>query len=247
MVLKEVKVLYKQTILGFSWAIIRPVLSMLLFSLIFGKLAQIPSDGIPYPIFSYVALVPWIYFSTAVSKSTQSLIGNSSILSKVYFPRLVIPLTPVLSGLVDFLISLSIVFLMMIYYSIMPSFNILWLPILVLMMVLTSSGIGMWLSALALQYRDVRHAVSFIIQILMYAAPVVWPISLLIDRIGLNLTYIYAVYPMVGVIEGFRAALLGHDLMPYNIILISAFSSLIIFISGMFYFNSKEKFFADIA
>ena len=246
MVLREVTVLYKQTILGFLWAIIRPVISMVIFSIVFGKLAQIPSDGVPYPIFTYAALIPWIYFSTAISKSTQSLIGNSNIFSKVYFPRLIIPLTPVISGLVDFVISLSIVFVMMIYYGILPSLNILWTPILVIIMILTSSGIGMWLSALAIQYRDIRHAIQFISQILMYAAPVVWPVSLLIEKLGLKLTYVYCIYPMVGVIEGFRAALLGNKPMPFEMLFISGFSSILIFTSGALYFKRKERIFVDI-
>ena len=247
MVLREVVVLYKQTILGFSWAIIRPLLSMVIFSVIFGKLADIPSDGVPYPIFSYVALVPWIYFSTSISKSSQSLIGSMNIFSKVYFPRLIIPLTPVISGLVDFLISLSIVFFMMIYYNLIPTLNILWLPLLVLIMILTSSGLGMWFSALAIQYRDVRHAIPFIAQILMYSAPVVWPISLLVDKVGYKLSLLYSIYPMVGVIEGFRSALIAKNTMPYDMIIISAVSSIFVFITGSIYFKSKEKYFVDIA
>ena len=179
LVLRDVKVLYKQTVLGFLWAIIRPVFSMIVFSIVFGRLAKIPSDGIPYPIFTYTALVPWTYFSSSLSKSTQSLISNMNMLTKVYFPRLIIPMTPVLAGLVDFAISFSILIIMMIWYNIVPTWNILILPLLILLMILTASGIGMWLSALSIQYRDIRHAIQFVVQFLMYAAPVVWPVSLI--------------------------------------------------------------------
>jgi lipopolysaccharide transport system permease protein len=247
MVLREVTVLYKQTILGFSWAIIRPVVSMLIFSIVFGKLAQIPSDGIPYPIFSYVALVPWIYFSTAMTKSTQSLIGSTNIFTKVYFPRLIIPLTPIIAGLVDFIIALSLTLVMMFYYEISISLNVLWIPLLTLIMILTSVGIGMWLSALALQYRDVRHAIQFIAQLLMYAAPVVWPISLITEKFGETFSFWYGLYPMVGVIEGFRSSLLGINPMPWTLIMMATISSLIISFTGALYFKNKEKIFSDIA
>jgi lipopolysaccharide transport system permease protein len=206
MVRREVTVLYKQTILGFLWAILRPVFSMIVFSIIFGKLAKISSDGVPYPIFSYTALVPWIYFSTAMTKSTQSLISGASIFTKVYFPRLIIPLTPVISGLVDFIISLGVVGVLMAYFHIVPTWNILWLPLLVIIMIMTSAGIGMWISALAIQYRDIRHGIQFLSQLLMYAAPVVWPVSLISDSFGENIILLYGLYPMVGVIEGFRSA-----------------------------------------
>ena len=180
-------VLYKQTILGFSWAIIRPLFSMVIFSVVFGQLAKVPSDNIPYPIFTYIALVPWIYFSTVMTKSTLSLVSNVGILTKVYFPRLFIPLTSVIAGLVDFTISLSIVIVLMFWYSIVPTSQILWLPLLIFIMVMTSTGIGMILSALAIQYRDIRHGMQFLSQILMYAAPVVWPVSLLSDNFGDNI------------------------------------------------------------
>ncbi len=245
--LREIKVLYKQTILGFSWAIIRPVFSMIIFSIIFGKLAKIPSDGIPYPIFSYTALVPWTYFATAMTKSTQSLVGNAGIFTKVYFPRLIIPLTPVIAGLVDFLISLSIVFILMVWYGITATLNILWLPLLVLIMILTSYGIGMWLSAMAIQYRDVRHGINFISQLMMYAAPVVWPVSLLKDKFGESIAFWYGFYPMVGVIEGFRSALLGQNPMPWKLILLGALTGFILCISGALYFKRKERIFADVA
>ena len=247
MTLREIKVLYKQSILGFLWAIIRPLFSMIIFSIVFGKMAKIPSDGIPYPIFSYAALVPWTYFSTAMTKSTQSLIGNSRIFTKVYFPRLIIPITPVLSGLLDFFISLIIVFLLMGYYGIAITPNILWLPLLIMIMVITSTGIGLWLSSLAIQYRDVRHAIQFLSQLLMYAAPVVWPVTLLTENFGDRIIFWYGLYPLAGVIEGFRSALIGVNPMPWELIFMGFFSSLTILVTGAFYFKRKERFFADVA
>ena len=243
---REIIILYKQTILGFLWAIIRPFFSMILFSLIFGKLAKVSSDGVPYPIFSYVALVPWTYFSNSMTKSTESLVKSAGIFSKVYFPRLIIPLTPVIAGLVDFFIASSVVGIMMFYFNVFPNFNIIYLPLLILIMIVTSSGIGIWFSALAIQYRDVRYTMQFFAQLLMYAAPVVWPFSIFMEKYG-EYTYLYALYPMVGVIEGFRSALIGTNPMPWDIILIGTLSSLLIFISGVAYFRKKEKIFADVA
>ncbi|MFC1495567.1 ABC transporter permease [Thermodesulfobacteriota bacterium] len=243
LVLRDIQVLYKQTILGFAWAIIRPVFQMIVFSIVFGRLAKVPSDGIPYPIFSYTALIPWTYFSQTITKSTQSLITNMNMLTKIYFPRLVIPMAPILVGLVDFAISFIILILMMIWYGIIPTLNMIFLPILILIMILTSSGLGMWLSAMAIQYRDVRHAVQFVVQLLMYAAPVVWPASLIPDKYRL----FYGLYPMAGVIEGFRSCLIGANPMPWDIIIVGAITSILLFFSGAFYFMRMERFFADVA
>lgn len=247
MVLREIKVLYKQTIFGFTWAIIRPVFSMIVFSIVFGKLAKIPSDGIPYPLFTYAALVPWTYFSMAMTKSTQSLITNMGIFSKVYYPRLIIPMTPVLAGLVDFLIALVIVFVLMLWYSVAPTWEILYLPLLTVLMVLSAAGIGMLFSALAVQYRDIRHAIQFFSQMLMYAAPVVWPVSLITEKFGETARLFYGFYPMAGVIEGFRSSLLGKNPMPWDLILMGTISSLFLFLVGAFYFKRKERIFADVA
>ena len=245
MVKREVTVLYKQTILGFSWAIIRPVFSMIIFSIIFGKLAKIPRDGIPYPVFSYVALVPWTYFSTAMTRSTQSLISGAGIFTKVYFPRLIIPLTPVIAGLVDFVIALAVVGVLMLYYSILPTLNVLWLPLLIVLMIMTSAGIGMWLSALAIQYRDVGFATQFMSQLLMYAAPVVWPVSLIGEKFGDTARLIYGLYPLVGVIEGFRSALLGHNPMPWDLIGMGSITAVFLFVTGALYFKRKERMCAE--
>lgn len=243
LVWRDIKVLYKQTILGFTWAFVGPVFSMIVFSVVFGRLAQLPSDGVPYPIFSYAALLPWTYFSNSMLGATQSLISNAGMLSKVYFPRLVIPLTPVLAKLVDFGIAFLVLGLLMVWYGIAPTLNILFLPLLLLLMILSASGIGMWLSALAIQYRDVRHASSFISQLLMYAAPVVWPASLVPEQFRM----LYGLYPMAGVIEGFRSALLGTTPMPWDLIVPGTLSAIVIAASGAFYFRRLERIFADVA
>jgi|TARA_Y100000310_G_scaffold127555_1_gene126679 lipopolysaccharide transport system permease protein len=247
LVKRDVLAIYKQTVLGFTWAIIRPVFSMIVFSVIFGGLAKVPSDGIPYPIFSYTALIPWIYFASAMTASTQSLITGRNIFTKVYFPRLVVPLVPVLSKLVDFFISFVILFIMMIWYTIVPSINILFLPYLIVLMIMTASGIGMWLSAMAIQYRDIPQGINFLSQLFMYAAPVVWPVSLIAEKFGDNAVLLYGLYPMAGVIEGFRSALLGSNPMPWALIASGSFSAILLFLSGAFYFKRKERIFADVA
>lgn len=243
LVWRDIKVLYKQTVLGFAWAAIRPILGMIVFSIVFGRLAGVPSDGVPYPIFTYSALVPWTYFSAAMIDSTQSLVINSKMLTRVYFPRLVIPMTPVLAKLADFGIAFIVLILMMAWFAIVPSWKIIFLPFLTLLMILTTSGVGMWLSALAIQYRDVRFAMPFVAQLLMYAAPVVWPASLIPEQ----LRPVYGLYPMAGVIEGFRSALLGTTPMPWDLILPGALSAMLIAISGALYFRRMERIFADVA
>jgi len=247
LVLRDVKALYKQTVLGFAWAIIRPVFSMIVFSIVFGGLAKVPSDGIPYPIFSYTALIPWTYFSTVMISSTQSLISGRGIFTKVYFPRLIIPLTPALSKLVDFFIAFIILFVLMAYYKIVPTINILWVPLLIILMILTASGIGMWLSALAIQYRDIPQGIHFLSQLLLYSAPVVWPVSLISEKFGETTKLIYGLYPMAGVIEGFRSALIGHNPMPWDLIGMGAFTSIVLFFTGALYFKRKERIFVDVA
>jgi lipopolysaccharide transport system permease protein len=243
LVWRDIKVQYKQTILGFSWAIVRPVASMVIFTIVFGRLAKVPSDGVPYSIFSYAALLPWTYFSTSMTASAQSLITNANVLAKIYFPRLIIPMAPVLSRLVDFAIAFLILGILMVWYQIVPTMTVLFLPLLILLMIVTASGIGMWLAALAVQYRDVKHALQFMVQMLMYAAPVVWPASLIPQKYRL----LYGLYPMVGVIEGFRSALLGTNPMPWDLILVGTFSAVVIGCSGAFYFRRMESVFADVA
>ncbi len=239
---RDIKIIYKQTVLGFSWAIIRPFFAMLVFSFIFGKLAQLDSEGVPYPIFSYTALLPWTYFSTVITKSTNSLIGTAEIFTKVYYPRILAPLTPVVSALVDFIIAFFVLALMMLIYNIVPSSTILALPVVLLLMLITAAGLGIWLSALAIQYRDIKHAVPFLTQLLLYLAPVAWSFSLIskpYDRL-------YALYPMVGVIEGFRACLIKQGALPWQYIVPGYIMASLILISGIYYFHRREIYFADI-
>jgi lipopolysaccharide transport system permease protein len=243
LVWKEIKVLYKQTVLGVSWAVIRPLLTMVIFSVVFGRLAKMPSDGVPYPIFAFTALVPWTYFSTAMASSANSLVGNTNLLTKVYFPRLVIPMTPVLAGLVDFGIALGLLACMMGWFHIMPTLNVLFLPLLLLLMTCTAAGLGMWLSALAIQYRDIKYVVPFLSQVLLYAAPVVWPASL----VPTQYRFLYGLYPMAGVIEGFRSALLATNPMPWDLIAMGTLTGSALLFSGAFYFRKMEKVFADVA
>lgn len=250
LVARNVKVLYKQTVLGFGWAVIRPLVSMVIFTVIFGKLAGVKSDGIPYPLFSFAALVPWTYFATAMTQSTDSLVGNAGLITKVYFPRILIPLTPVVSALVDFVIALGMLGVLMAIYRTAPTLNIVFLPLLVMLMILTAAGIGMWLSAMAIQYRDVRYAVSFMTQILMYAAPVVWPVSLIVEKLpvhGSLIRLVYGLYPMAGVIEGSRAALFGKTAMPWDLIGMGTITAIILFLTGALYFRRMERTFADVA
>lgn len=243
LVTRDIKVLYKQTVLGFGWAILRPLFSMVVFSVVFGRMAKIPSDGIPYPLFSYAALVPWTYFQTAITQSTNSLIGGAQMISKVYFPRIIVPLAPVIAGLVDFAIALTIVGVMMAYYGTAPNVNIIFLPLMILIMVVTAAAVGMWLSVLAVQYRDIRFAIQFLAQFLMYAAPVVWPASLVPERFRL----LYGLYPMAGVIEGFRSALLGHNPMPWDLIAAGSVTAMVLFVFGTLYFRRMERIFSDVA
>ena len=243
LVWRGIKIRYAQSAIGIGWAIIQPVFSMIIFTVIFGKLANVSSDGVPYAIFSFTALVPWTYFSNAVTDSTASLVTNANLISKVYFPRLVLPLSAVIAKLVDFAIAMTLLFGMMIWFGIVPTVGILMLPLLVLLMMLAAAGLGMWLTALAVQYRDVKHAITFVVQMLMYAAPVVYPTSIVPGRYQ----YLYAINPMVGVIEGFRSALLNTRPMPWDFLAIGAVSATLMFLSGAYYFRRKERIFADVA
>ena len=242
LVIRDIKVKYKQTVLGGLWAIIRPFFMMVVFTLFFGKLAKIPSDGIPYPIFSYTAMVAWTYFSTSIADSANSLIGEANLISKVYFPRVIVPLSPVLAGLLDFCIAFIVLIGMMVYYQLYPNMMIVFLPILILLMILTASGVGMFLAALNAKYRDIRYTIPFIIQLWMFASPVVYPASLVPGKYQ----FLYALNPMVGVIEGFRAVLLGTVAFPTQMIAISALVSVILFVFGLFYFKQMERYFADV-
>jgi lipopolysaccharide transport system permease protein len=242
LVWRDIKTRYAQSILGVGWAVIQPVFSMIVFTIVFGNFAQVSSDGVPYAIFNFTALVPWTYFSSSLTGASGSLIGASSMISKVYFPRLVIPMAPVLGKLVDFAIAMLILFGMMVYFGFAPNAGVLALPLLILLMMMSASGLGMWLTALAIQYRDVKYAMNFVVQLLMYAAPVVYPASSVPESIRL----FYAVNPMVGVIEGFRAALLGTRAMPWDFIGVGAITAVVLFVSGALYFRRMERVFADV-
>jgi lipopolysaccharide transport system permease protein len=239
---RDIKIRYKQTALGAAWAVIQPVFTMLVFSIFFGKLARMPSDGIPYPIFSFAALVPWTLFVYGLTQASNSLVGSSNLIRKVYFPRLVIPISSLFSGVVDFLIAFAILLGMMLYYGIHPTFNTIWLPMFVLLTLVTSLGIGLWLSALNVEYRDVKYVVPFLTQIWMFATPIAYPSSLLHQP----WRTIYGLNPMAGVVEGFRWALLGAHTNPGLILISSSTTAVVMLVSGALYFRRMERTFADI-
>tara|TARA_B100000519_G_C14211770_1_gene423003 strand:- start:494 stop:1300 length:807 start_codon:yes stop_codon:yes gene_type:complete len=243
LVWRDIKSRYAQSVLGIGWAVIQPVFSMIVFTVVFGKMAKIDSNGVPYAIFSFTALVPWTYFAGSLSASSGSLLGASGMMTKVYFPRLIIPLAPVISKLIDFLIALILLACMMYYFGFSPSIEIIYLPFLILLMMFTASGLGMWFTALSIQYRDIKYGMGFFVQLLMYAAPVVYPSSNVPDAYR----SIYGLFPMAGVIEGFRAVLLQTIKIPWDLISTGTVVSLLLFITGSFYFRRMEKYFADVA
>lgn len=242
LVWRDVKVRYKQTVLGAAWAVIQPFFTMVVFSIFFGQLAQMPSDGMPYPIFSYAALVPWTFFANGLTNATGSLVGSSNLITKVFFPRLVVPIGGVLSGLVDFALAFIVLIVMMLLYGIVPTLNIFWLPFFLVLALVTALGVGLWLSAMNVQYRDVRYALPFLTQFWLFVTPIAYPSSLL----GEPWRSIYGINPMVGVVEGFRWALLGSNTTPGPMIVVSTLVALAILVSGMFYFQRMEETFADM-
>jgi homopolymeric O-antigen transport system permease protein len=239
---RDLKVRYKQTLLGAAWAIIQPFLTMVVFSIFFGRLAKIPSDGLPYPIFSYAALVPWTFFANGLTQSSNSLVGNSNLIKKVYFPRLVVPIAAVIGGLPDFGLSFLMLLLMMVYFGIYPTSAVVWLPALSLLAFITALGVGLWMSALNVKYRDVRYVIPFLTQFWLFATPIAYPSSLLNEP----WRTIYGLNPMVGVVEGFRWALLGTASKPGPLIFVSVLTSVAVLITGAFYFRRMEKTFADV-
>ena len=239
---RDIKVRYKQTVLGVSWAILQPFFTMVVFSLFFGRLAGIPSEGIPYPIFSYAALVPWQFFANGLTSSSNSLVASANLIQKVYFPRLVIPMAAVGSGILDFGLAFLVLLGMMAFYGIAPTVNVLWLPLLLLLALVTSLGVGLWLTAMNVQFRDVRYAVPFLVNAWMFATPIAYPSSLL-DEPWRTL---YGMNPMVGVVEGFRWALLSTDTQPGSMVLVSAVVAVALLVSGAYYFRRMEKSFADV-
>jgi lipopolysaccharide transport system permease protein len=243
MIWREVKVRYKQTMLGAAWAIIQPVLTMIVFTFLFGRIAKLPTDGnIPYPIFSYTALLPWGLFVAALNQASRSLTSNQNMVSKIYFPRLVLPLASVLSGLIDFIIAFVILIGLMIYYGIAPSINVIWaLPLFLVLTIITALGVALWLSAINVQYRDVNYALPFMTQFWLFATPVAYSSNLISEKWRL----VYSLNPMAGVVNGFRWALLGVGNGPDAGLWISVGIALLVLISGLFYFRNMEKTFAD--
>jgi lipopolysaccharide transport system permease protein len=239
---RGIKGKYAQSILGVSWAIIQPLFTTIVFTIVFGRLAKVSSDGIPYALFSFLGLWPWTYFAGTLTDSSTSLIANANMITKVYFPRLVLPLSSIFSKLLDFLIGLIVVVGFLIYYKVMPGFNIIWAIPLTVQLLLASLGIGLILSAMAVQYRDVKYALTFVVQILMYAAPVVYSTS----AVPARFQFMFSLNPMVGVIEGFRAAFLDRP-MPWEWIWPGTIVSIILFLFGLLYFRRMEKVFADVA
>jgi lipopolysaccharide transport system permease protein len=243
LVVRGIKAKYAQSVLGIGWAIIQPLVSTLIFTVVFGNLAKINSEGVPYFIFSLTALVPWTYFSNTLTESANSLISNSNLITKVYFPRMVLPLSAALSKLLDFGIAFLLLVIVLVAFGFGLSWLIITLPILLVILLLTSLGLGMWLAAMAVQYRDVKHALTFAVQLLMYLAPVVYPTS----NVPVRFQFWYSLNPMVGVIEGFRAVFLHHQPMPWDFIATGSVVAMMLFISGAFYFRKMEKNFADVA
>jgi lipopolysaccharide transport system permease protein len=238
---RDIKVLYAQTILGFIWAILQPLIQILIFTVVFGKVAKLSTDGIPYFLFSTVAVVPWNYISQAMSQSSQSLVTYQMMLGKIYFPRLVFPLTPVLARLLDFAISILIILCVMFFYNIHPSWNLLFLPLFVLMMMAVPAGVGMWLSALAIRFRDVKFAMPFVVRMLVYTAPIVYSASTIPEKYR----FFYSLNPIVGVIEGFRSCLLGTTI-PWLFIVPGIITSILLVVTGAFYFRKMERVFVDV-
>ncbi len=239
---RDVKVKYKQTALGVTWAILQPVLTMLIFSVLFGRLAGMPSDGVPYPIFVYIGLLPWQYFASVLGQSTNSVVGGSNMITKIYFPRLIMPASTAIAAILDLLIASVVLGVMMVYYGVGVSSGILLVPLLVLLTVMNAVGFGLWFSALNVKYRDIQYAIPFLIQIWMFATPVIYPTSLVGDKYG----WLLMLNPMGGVIEAFRPAVLGHLPIHWTSLGISTAIGLLVFIGGLFYFRSVERYFADV-
>ena len=242
MVWRDVKVKYKQTLLGMAWAVIQPVVTMLVFTFLFGKVAKLPTDGIPYPVFSFTALLPWGLFVVALNQGSRSLVAHNNMVTKIYFPRLILPMSSVFAGLVDFAIAFVILIGLMIYYQVTPAYHLLWtLPFFLLLALITALGVALWLSAMNVKYRDVNHALPFLTQFWLFITPVAYSSSVISERWQIA----YSLNPMAGVVNGFRWALLGSGNGPDITLWVSATISVLILISGLFYFRSTERTFAD--
>jgi len=241
MVWRDIKVLYAQTILGFSWAILQPTIQIIIFTIVFGKVAKISTDGIPYILFSTVAIIPWTYMSQSISTSSQSLVAGQNMLGKIYFPRLIFPLIPILAKLVDLGIAMLIVVCVCVYFHVLPTWNLLLFPLFLILMMSVSAGVGMWLSALAIRFRDVKHAMPFAIRMLMYTAPIVYSASAIPEKYRI----LYSINPIVAVIEGFRSCFLGTP-FPWSFIWPGAIMGILLLFSGALYFARMERVFVDV-
>lgn len=241
LLLRNLKVMYAQTILGVGWGIIQPLMNILIFTVIFGKVAKVPSEGLPYALFSAVAVIPWTYMSTALTQGSQSLVSNQGMLGKIYFPRLIFPMTAVCSSLGNFLISIFLLIAILVYYQVAPTWNIVYLPVFILMMICVPAGASMWLSALSIRYRDVKFAMHYIIQLLMYTAPIVYSASTIPEKYRI----IYSINPIVGVVEGYRAVFLGTE-MNWQYIVPGMITAVVMLLGGALYFRRMEKVFADV-
>jgi lipopolysaccharide transport system permease protein len=242
MVWRDVKVKYKQTLLGMAWAVIQPVMTMLVFTFLFGRVAKLPTDGVPYPVFSFTALLPWGLFVTALNQGSRSLVAHNNMVTKIYFPRLILPMSAVFSGLVDFAIAFVILIALMFFYNVTPAWSVIWtLPLFLLLAIVTALGVALWLSAINVQYRDVNQALPFLTQFWLFATPVAYSSSV----ISPNWQIAYSLNPMAGVVNGFRWALLGSGNGPDAALWVSVAISVLLLVSGLFYFRSMEKTFAD--
>lgn len=239
---RDIKVRYKQTVLGIAWAIIQPFLTMVVFSIFFGRLGNIPSDNIPYPIFSFAALVPWTFFANGLTQASNSLVGSANLIKKVYFPRLIIPIATVLAGVIDFILAFLMLTGMMFYFNIIPTINAVWIPLFLLLALVTSLGVSLWFSAMNVQFRDVRYVIPFLAQFWLFSTPIAYPSSLLSEP----WRTLYGINPMTGVVEGFRWALLGTNTAPGPIVIVSSLVAFFLLVSGALYFRRMEKTFADV-
>jgi len=239
---RDIKVRYKQTAIGAAWAVIQPLFSMLIFTLIFGRLGKMSSDGLPYPIFSFCGLVPWTFFATSLQQSSLSVVSNARLLTKVYFPRLTIPVAPVIASVVDFAISFVVLLGLMMFYHVSPTIHVIWLPGFLLLAFITALGVGLWLSAINVIYRDVQYVIPFLVQFWMFATPIIYPSS----KLPPWARAVYGLNPMAGVVEGFRWALLGRDTAPGPMLIVSTLAAIALLVGGVFYFRRMERNFADV-
>jgi lipopolysaccharide transport system permease protein len=243
LVWRDIKVRYRQTLIGAAWAIVQPFMTMVVFTVFFGRLAKMPSDGIPYPLFAFAALVPWTFFANGLTQGAMSLVASGHLITKVYFPRLLVPTARVLGGMLDLLLAFSVLLGMMAWYGIFPRpAGLLWLPALVVLALITAVGISLWLSALNVRYRDIQHVVPFLVQLWLFATPIAYPSSLLAE----HWRPLYAINPMVGVVEGFRWALLGSGPAPGPLLISSTLAALVMLVTGTFFFRRIERTFADV-